>query len=268
MPETISLRSNIPLPEMIYWAVAISMAAAFLLTLAIASFDVRTIDGSQSVWLKPLKFELSLALVLGGLSQGVRTGPVMTIVAVVFIAACTIEMSYIIGQAARAEHSHFNMTTPFTRFMWSVMAIAAIVIICAAAAIGIATAMDSDSAFEPALKWAIALGLIGGTLLTLYTAFTIGARMSPYVGTIPTDEALMALTGWSRVGGDIRVSHFLATHMIQALPIVGIGIAYLMPSRIGVIIVVLAAVVWSSWTLTEYTRALSGKPSPVTQFLS
>ena len=194
MPETISLRSNIPLPEMIYWAVAISMAAAFLLTLAIASFDVRTIDGSQSVWLKPLKFELSLALVLGGLSQGVRTGPVMTIVAVVFIAACTIEMSYIIGQAARAEHSHFNMTTPFTRFMWSVMAIAAIVIICAAAAIGIATAMDSDSAFEPALKWAIALGLIGGTLLTLYTAFTIGARMSPYVGTIPTDEARMALT--------------------------------------------------------------------------
>ncbi|MAI44505.1 MAG: hypothetical protein CMB79_01155 [Filomicrobium sp.] len=100
------------------------------------------------------------------------------------------------------------------------------------------------------------------------TRVDIGARMSPYVGTIPTDETRMALTGWSRVGGDIRVSHFLATHMIQALPIVGIGIAYLMPSRIGVIIVVLAAVVWSSWTLTEYTRALSGKPSPVTQFLS
>ena len=143
MSETISFRSSMPLPEMIYWTVAVSMAAAFLLTLAIAAFDVRTIDGSQSVWLKPLKFELSLALhaatlalVLGGLSQGARTGSSMTIVAIVFVAACAIEMSYIIGQPARAEHSHFNVTTPFARFMWSVMAIAAVVIICAAAAIG------------------------------------------------------------------------------------------------------------------------------------
>ena len=124
MPGTMSLRLIIPLPEMIYWAVAISMAAAFLLTLAIASFDVGIIDGSQSVWLKSLKFELSpaphaatFALVLGCLSQSVCTGPVITVVALVFFAASAIEMNCIIGQTARAEHSRFNMTTPFTRFM-------------------------------------------------------------------------------------------------------------------------------------------------------
>ena len=83
--------------------------------------------------------------------------------------------------------------------------------------------------------------------------------MSPYVGTIPKYEARMALTGWSTVGGDLRVSQFLATHMIQALPIIGIGVTYLMSSRISVMIVMLAAVIWSSWTLIENTRALSEK---------
>lgn len=275
MSETFALRASLPLSETIYWTIAFSMAAAFILTLAIAIFlDGRTIDGSVSVWAKPLKFELSLAihaatlaLVLSALSPAVRTGPAMSAVAIVFAVACVLEMGYIIAQAARAEHSHFNVSTPFYRAMWSMMALAAIVIISAAAAIGMAAAVDTDNNLAPALKWAIALGLIGGTLLTLYTAFTIGARMSPYIGSIPGDNARMALTGWSRVGGDLRVSHFLATHMIQVLPLLGLFVAQLAPGRLGVIAVVVAAAGWSIITLAEYGRALSGKPSPVTNLL-
>ncbi|MEM6498651.1 MAG: hypothetical protein AAF709_18250 [Pseudomonadota bacterium] len=275
MSQTTSLRMTLPLSEMIYWSVAGAMAVAFAVTLLIAAFDQRTIDGAISVWAKPLKFEFSLAihagtlaLVMAGLSQGTRTGSAMTIVAIAFLAACVIEMSYIIGQAARAEHSHFNMSTPFYRFMWSMMAIAAVVIIGAAAAVGIATAFDSDSSFPPALRWAIILGLLGGTLLTLYTAFTIGARMSPYIGSAPTHEMRMVLTGWSLAGGDLRVSHFLATHMIQILPLAGLAIALVAPGRAGIAVVFVIAALWTAATLAEYTRALGGKPSPMALLLS
>ena len=42
--------------EAIYWAVAITMLAAFAATLALWQVHSRTIDGSTSVWTKPLKF--------------------------------------------------------------------------------------------------------------------------------------------------------------------------------------------------------------------
>jgi hypothetical protein len=88
--------------------------------------------------------------------------------------------------------------------------------------------------------------------------------MTPYVGGVPAgSEDRMALTGWSLAAGDLRVAHFLATHMIQVLPLVGLAVAQVTPGRIGIIIVVGTALVWSAFTLQEYGRALSGKPSPL-----
>lgn len=270
MSATLALRASSPPSETIYWIVCGAMVIAFVLTFAISIVDGRTIDGAVSVWAKPLKFELSLAIhaatlaiVMSALSAPVRSNPIMTAVAVVFLAACIVEMGYIIAQAARAEHSHFNVSTPFNRIMWSVMAIAAIVIIGAAGAIGVAAAWDSGGSLSPTVKWAVALGLIGGTLLTLFTAFTIGARMSPYVGGLPAQEgARMVFTGWSLVAGDLRVAHFLATHMIQVIPMFGLVAAYVLPGRMGVPVVIAAALFWSFLTLNEYYRALSGTPSP------
>lgn len=269
MSEAMLFRGQLQSPEIIYWIISLSMIACFALNLVLAYFDPRTIDGVASVWAKPLKFELSLAihaatlaLVMSVLNTSIRSSTIMVAIAVVFLAACIVEMTYIIGQAARAEHSHYNVSTPFNRLMWSVMAIAAIVIVGTAGAIGVATIFGSEESLAPALKWAIALGLIGGTLLTLYTAFTIGGRMSPYVGAVPADtEARMVLTGWSMVAGDLRVAHFLATHMIQAIPLIGLLVAQVAPGRFSIAIVVFAALIWSAITLSEYGRALSGKPS-------
>jgi hypothetical protein len=50
----------------------------------------------------------------------------MRLVALVFLAACSLEMGYIILQAGRAEPSHFNESTAFHRWMFSVMAICAV----------------------------------------------------------------------------------------------------------------------------------------------
>lgn len=271
MSDAVMVRTQLQSPETIYWIVAGAMVLCFAMTLFFAMTDGRTIDGSVSVWAKPIKFEISLAvhaatlaLVMSALSASARSSTIMTAIAVVFLVACTIEMVYIIAQAALAEHSHYNVSTAFNRMMWSAMAIAAIAIVGAAGVIGVAMIFGSVGGLAPALKWAIALGLIGGTLLTLCTAFTIGAHMTPYVGGVPAgSEDRMALTGWSLAAGDLRVAHFLATHMIQVLPLVGLAVAQVTPGRIGIIIVVGTALVWSAFTLQEYGRALSGKPSPL-----
>lgn len=274
MSEAVLYREQWHTPELVYWGVCASMIACFVVTLALAALDGRTIDGAVSVWAKPLKFELSLAihaatlaLVMTVLAPSLRSSLLMTLVAAAFLAACLVEMAYIIGQAARAEHSHYNVSTPFHRLMWSLMAFAAVIIIGTAGALGTAVLFGSQESVAPALKWAIVLGLIGGTLLTLYTAFTIGGRMSPYVGFLPYGtEARMVLTGWSLVGGDLRVSHFLATHMIQVLPLAGLAAAYLAPGRFGVALVMVVAVMWAGLTLSEYGRALGGAPSPLAVF--
>lgn len=47
--------------EQLWWSMAAIMAAMFAATLLAFWFDRRVIDGA-SVWAKPLKFEVSLAL--------------------------------------------------------------------------------------------------------------------------------------------------------------------------------------------------------------
>ncbi len=255
-------------PERIYWTIAFAMLAAFAATLLMMPFDARTIDGHTSVWSKPLKFELSLALHAATLGLACsllgparRHGDAMVVVAVAFLAACIVEMGYIIAQGALGQHSHFNVATPFHRFMYSVMAFAAVMIVGAAGAVGLACLSDSGFAGSPAFKAAIALGFVGGTILTLFTAFTIGGRMSPYVGGVPDFAARMVVTGWSQSSGDLRVSHFLATHMIQVVPLAGLLIGRLATGRLAIVCMVALSALWSLLTIHEYRTALAGKPS-------
>jgi hypothetical protein len=260
--------------ESIYWGVAVAALVGLAVTLIVMQFDTRTIDGHTNVWIKPIKFEIalaihaaSLALVVSLLTPSVRDGGIMTLVAVTFLMACTIEMGWIILKAAQAQHSHFNMTTPFTRFMYSVMAIMAVIIIGAAGAIGLAVLADGGFAGSLPLKTAIVIGFVGGTILTLITAFTIGGRLTPYVGAVPIPEARMLLTGWSQSGGDLRVSHFLATHMIQVLPIFAIFLDRLMPHRLALMLVLAFGLFWTAITLHEYRIALQGKISNLTRII-
>jgi hypothetical protein len=257
-----------PVPEAIFWSITAICVVGFIVTFVIALSDVRTIDGHVSVWAKPMKFEaslalhaLTLALVLSQLSEPQRHSTLIHALAGAFLLACLVEMGWILFQAARQEASHFNVSTAFHRMMWSVMAIAAVVIIGAAGAIGLIVLSDRNADIAPALRLAIALGLIGGTILTLVTAFTIGARMSPHIGGQPLPEMRMAVTGWSQSGGDLRVSHFLATHMIQVIPLAGLALSALANRPIAMIGVLALALFWGAWTLYEFRQSLQGKPS-------
>jgi hypothetical protein len=262
----------VPLPERIHGAIALTMLVAFAVTLGLYALDPRVLDNHTSVWAKPLKFEIALALHAGTLALVVahldgpwRTGRAMQLVAMAFLAACVIEMGYILFQAARAEQSHFNEATEFHRVMFSAMAFSAVVIIGAAGAVGLAVWRDEGFAAHPVVKAGVVLGLTGGTILTLITAFAIGGNGGPHVGGTPDLAARMPLTGWSRTSGDLRVAHFLATHMIQALPILALGTARVMGSSRAVWIVRGMAGVWVAWTFFEFFEAQGGNASMLAQ---
>lgn len=254
-------------PQWVFAGISCSMFLAFAATIALWVVDPRTIDG-VSVWAKPLKFELALAihagtlaLVVSRLSPTLRTGIFMQGVALAFLAACSVEMGWIILQAAQGQHSHFNVSSALHRAMFSAMAFAAIIITGAAAAVASVVWRDPDFAAGAVIRAAILLGLIGGTILTLVTAFAIGGRGSPYVGNVPLLTSRMMFTGWSLSGGDLRVSHFLATHMMQAVPIAAV---LAIKVRIGFLArysVLGFAALWTVWTLVEFRVALSGEPA-------
>jgi hypothetical protein len=208
--------------ETLWWITSIALGGLLIATLIALVLDPRSI-GPESVWAKPIRFQLALALhfatlaiFVRGLSEGWRTGNLLLVVAVLSIASTIFEMAYIMVQAARQQASHFNLSTPFHATMYVLMAIGAIFIVGAAGVVGAIVAVDSSARFGDVLRTGIALGLVGGTVLTLVVAFTMGGRLDHHVGTAAATAARMPLTGWSFEVGDLRVPHFFATHMIQA----------------------------------------------------
>jgi hypothetical protein len=71
-----------------------------------------------------------------------------------------------------------------------------------------------------------------GAVLTMIVAFTMGGRLDRYIGATAAGSR-MPLTGWSLVGGDLRVPHFLATHSMQAVPLAGLVIERFAPGQLA-----------------------------------
>src|SRR5688572_1155195 len=113
-----SLRSNPPL------AFAVGYNALLVLILVpLAFFDQRLITG-QPLWIKPVKFAISLVLYSGTiaiiLSKLDRPRAVRIISWIVSIAGL-IEMICIVGQAIRGVGSHFNQSSLFDGAVFSIM---------------------------------------------------------------------------------------------------------------------------------------------------
>ena len=70
----------------------------------------------------------------------------------------------------------------------------------------------------------------------------------------------MPITGWSLTVGDLRPAHFLATHMMQAVPIFGVVAAWLLPARPAGIAVLVVAAAWILATFALFSIGLAGRP--------
>lgn len=256
-------------PERLLWISAIVFFALFVVTLVIAAYDKRTIDG-VAIWAKPLKFQISLAIhlatlgiVVGLLSAPVQKSSILAWTAIACVACSVFEIAYIMLQAARVQHSHFNVGSPLHALLFNLMASGAVVITCTATVVGILALWDSDAKLIIPLRHAIVLGLVGGSLFTLVAGFTIGSRMSHSVGEAAGDLRRMPLTGWSLAIGDLRVPHFLATHMMQSVPLAGALAAMVLPALGATVAVWMFAAGWTLAIYYTYALALAGHPLPL-----
>ena len=244
------------------------------LGLALPSLVALVIDdrliNEISVWIKPLKFQASLIVMLGTLllllpliERRVREGRGVWLACMVAAATATGEIAYITLQAARGRASHFNTSTATEALAYSLMGVGAALLVLSSLVIGIYILRRPDRSVQAGLRLGAGWGLILGSILTLITAFVLGsgqiAGPGHWVGGIRSDAGGLFLLGWSRTGGDLRVPHFFATHIMQALPILGL-LADCLVAQHARWMILGGALVSIAVVVMTFVQALSGQP--------
>ncbi len=255
-------------------------AAMVVLTVGAAVLgvtDQREVTGAGA-WLKPLKFAISgavyaltLAWLVGQVERGRRAadraGTWLTI-------GLSVEIVVIFALAAAAQPSHFDMTTPLHTVAWAVMAtsISLVWVMTLVIAVAVIRNPGTDAARTLAARAAVVLALVGlalGFLMTLPTPTQIedfrGVVGAHAVG-VPDGGPGLPLLGWSTVGGDLRIPHFVGMHALQAIPLALVALELLgrtagplaaARARFRVLVVLVVAFAATLVTLTA--QALSGE---------
>jgi len=224
-----------PIPKPDHWHRPLLVFAAAMVVLAVgaalmAVLDQRQVTGA-GVWLKPLKFAISGAvytLTLAWLIGQIRRGRRVADRAGTWVAiALSVEIVLIFALAGAAQSSHFNISSPFHTAVWAVMAasIALVWVMTLLVAIAVVRNPGPDAARTLAARAGIILSLAGmglGFLMTLPTPGQIGdfqGIVGAHAVGVPDGGPGLPLLGWSTVGGDLRIPHFLGMHALQAIPL-------------------------------------------------
>lgn len=260
-------------------ALAVAMAASTLFSLGGMLFDDRTLLGAP-LWAKPFKFSVSillyapvLAWMIALLNRGRRFG---WWVGTVIAASLALEMVIIIGQAARGTASHFNNATSLDRTLYILMGNSIAVLWVANLVIAILLLRTPIP--DAATRWAVRLGLViavtgmsVGILMVTATPEPIpGVDMATRVPAgahsvgVADGGPGLPLVGWSTIGGDLRIGHFIGMHGLQALPLLAAGLAILGAGRLTETIrtrlVLLAGTAYAGLVVLVTWQALRGEP--------
>ena len=241
-------------------------SALFILaapTAMMIAIDPALLPNGVSPWLKPVKFLIStgvFALTAAWLSGYVRAdrrnGPLLRTTSWVLIVSASFELVWILWQAAHGADSHFNFSTPLTTRMFSLMGLFAVALTATtlplAWSIAQAPAVDITSDFRAA----VVVGLVLTFLLGTSAGIAMGASGSHAVG---LEGASLPLLGWNRLGGDLRVPHFLGIHAEQIIPAGAALIAGLAP-RPRRWLLVGGIGLYVTVTVGVFAQALAGRP--------
>jgi hypothetical protein len=218
-----------------------------------------------NVWIKPLKFQLSVAVhfvsiawFLTFLPLQQRSRKLITRLCQILTTVGLLEIAYISLQASKGEASHFNLSTPLTVLFYSLMGFGAVMMLVISGWVGVLTLRYG--ATDRPFVLAIGLSLIVGSLLGGLSGAYISINHSHWVGGVPTDAGGMPLFGWSRIEGDLRVAHFFGMHIIQGGPIVTGLLSYVLPvhwQKPAVFAVIIFAVLIA---LSAFVQAVAGYP--------
>lgn len=207
-------------------------------------------------WIKPFKFLLSTVIFswsMGWYMFYLQEQKAVRVFNYVVILSLSFELIYIIWQAAKGELSHFNITSAFHGFMFSLMGVV----------ISLMTIWTGYIAFLfwrntfPQLPIAYVWGIRTGIVLFVLFAFAGGlmaARLSHTVGAAMDTVKGLPLVNWSRESGDLRIAHFFGMHALQALPLLGF---YVFKTKLQIIV---AAVLYTTLASALLIQALKAVP--------
>jgi hypothetical protein len=235
-------------------------------TLAAMQLDDRLFQG-DSIWLKPVKFQIALAvyaLTLAAyarwLPEAVRAARWFRVYIGIVTFSILAELAWIGGAAALGTASHFNVSTPLWSALYGLMGAFAVALTSAALVFGIAIWRNRETGLPGALHLSVALGLVLTFGLTVVVASTMSSGTGHLVGVPAPGDTGLPILGWSRSVGDLRVAHFLATHALHALPLAGLAASLALAERSARVVVLASAAAYSALVLVTFAQALAGLP--------
>ena len=234
-------------------------AVAFVLQIA----DPRLLASGVNIWVKPAKFffsvavyALTMAWFFGYVRPERRASRPTRATVWMILAAGSFELVYITLQAAQAQESHFNVSSPFYVLMYVLMGIGAVILVAATLPLAWEIARRPAAGLRPDFAAAVVIGLA----LTFLLGGGLGGYMSSQVGhAVGAQGGHAPLFGWNRSGGDLRIAHFLGIHAQQAIPIMGLLIAGF-ATRTRWLLLGAGTAAYTALTLALFTQALAGRP--------
>jgi NO-binding membrane sensor protein with MHYT domain len=238
--------------------------ALALLFLIAQGFDDRLLLGI-SVWAKPFKFAISIAVYFGTMTifveympQGYFAKKRGRLLTVIPVATALFEMVYIAIQAALGEPSHYNRETSFNATMYTLMGIGATAMVAALLWMGMSIARSNKLSNPMVL--AIVIGLVLTFLLGGGFGSYLGNHPGHWVGGTSDDASGLWLFKWARDGGDLRVAHFFGMHAMQVMPMFAWLLPKSLPRVLSVASVIVFATAYTAFSWLTFNQAIQGQP--------
>jgi hypothetical protein len=203
---------------LLYWIVIVHLVLA-IVSITSSFMDDRTLMG-VNVWMKPLKFSISVAIYI------LTVGFLMTLypfskkkknlINNIVCWTLLIELGLIIYQASGGVQSHYNISNPFNGLIFTAMGIL-IAINVIIMALFIFETIRLKLKTPKLLQWAILLGWV----IVFFGSWVGGQMISEMSHNIGVEDGGpgLPLVNWSTIAGDLRVAHFFGLHGLQIIPI-------------------------------------------------
>lgn len=231
--------------------------------LMMMAVDPRLLPSGISPWLKPAKFLVSIGLFaltaawfFGYVSPQRRDTRLLRWTVGALILSASFELFWITWQAAHGVDSHFNNSTPLNSVMFSLMGLFSLVLTATTLPLAWEILRRPVEGMERDYAAAVVSGLVLTWLLGTGAGMVIAFGGGPTVGA----EGLgLPVLGWNRLGGDLRVAHFLGIHAEQLIPaaaaLIG-GFTLAVRRRL----IAAGVIAYIAVTLAVLNQALAGRP--------
>lgn len=236
------------------------------LLMVAAAVDHRTLNGIN-IWIKPLKFNVAIALYLGTLvwfsgwiDRSVMQRNWYRLYIFVLCGTLVILLPWLYAAAIMGEPAHYNRTHPILAPLYSLMGVVSVLLTAGTLMVAGLIASNKRSPLSTYFRSAVVLSLIISFVFVVVLAGELASMDSHWIGGTPTDKHGLWLFGWSRDGGDLRVAHFFALHAMHFIPLAALITLPRPLTNHPRITATVVSLLYSVLILSVYFQAKQGQP--------